>query len=65
MENVKRCPRCTKVKDKSEFAKNKRRKDGCSTWCRVCFHDYNQERRIKKNQTAEVSSPVTETEQTV
>lgn len=33
---MKRCARCKKLKPKSEFHANKRRKDGLSLYCRVC-----------------------------
>ena len=37
---MKRCPKCKKHKDKSEFAKDKSRKDGLQPHCRKCKTDY-------------------------
>lgn len=34
---MKKCPRCGKEKNKSEFNKDKRRKDGLSFYCRECI----------------------------
>ena len=39
---MKICTICKIEKDESEFYKNKRNKDGLNSWCKACFHDYNQ-----------------------
>jgi hypothetical protein len=31
------CPKCEKIKNKSDFSKNKNRKDGLQCWCKVCI----------------------------
>lgn len=37
---MKFCSRCETEKPKSEFRKNKAKKDGCSTYCRDCYKSY-------------------------
>ena len=44
---MKRCTRCGKLKDKSEFGKQAKFKDGLRYWCKQCFRDYSNEYRGK------------------
>ena len=37
---MKRCTKCKKSKDKSQFGKDKRLKDGLSYWCIKCEQEY-------------------------
>ena len=37
---MKRCTKCGKLKDKGEFGKDKRLKDGLSYWCIKCEREY-------------------------
>jgi len=37
---MKRCPRCGKVKDTSEFYKNSNKKSGLSDYCKDCTREY-------------------------
>jgi len=48
MAELKRCCRCKKMKPTSEFAKDKRRKDGLKSFCRECHNKYESEWR-KRN----------------
>jgi len=41
---MKRCTRCKKLKDDSEFYKKLNHKDGLSYWCRKCESEYARER---------------------
>ena len=34
---MKQCSKCRKWKDKSEFGKNSRLRDGLNSWCRECY----------------------------
>ena len=45
---MKRCSKCKKQKDESEFSKNRSRKDGLSNWCRDCWRAYVRERYKKE-----------------
>ena len=36
------CNKCKQEKELTEFYKNKKRKDGHSTWCKECDREYNQ-----------------------
>ena len=42
---MKKCNRCGRTLDESEFGKNKSHKDGLQTWCRECTNEYMRERR--------------------
>ena len=37
---MKRCTKCGKLKDKSEFGKEKRIKNGLMSWCKQCEQQY-------------------------
>ncbi|HUU19302.1 MAG TPA: hypothetical protein VMW72_19280 [Sedimentisphaerales bacterium] len=37
---MKRCTKCKKLKSKSEFGKNRSRKDGLRVWCKKCYREY-------------------------
>ena len=39
---MKHCPKCKKTLSTTHFAKNKKRKDGLQSVCRVCQKDYNK-----------------------
>lgn len=39
-EGFSRCSRCKKVKPAGEFARSKIKKNGCASWCKVCFTSY-------------------------
>jgi len=45
---MKRCSRCKKTKDESDFAKDRSRKDGLSHWCKNCDRDYGRKKYRKK-----------------
>lgn len=36
---MKKCPKCNKIKNKNEFDKNKSRKDGLSSYCKICLKE--------------------------
>lgn len=38
---MKRCSRCKKLKDESNFARERRCRDGLSSWCKKCRSEYN------------------------
>jgi len=48
---MKRCPKCEKWKDESEFSKQPTRKDGLRCWCKKCEIEYSHRyyRRKKKS----------------
>ncbi|MCK4292149.1 MAG: type II toxin-antitoxin system RelE/ParE family toxin [Planctomycetes bacterium] len=37
---MKRCSRCKKLKDESKFARQRRGRDGLSSWCKKCRSEY-------------------------
>lgn len=41
---MKKCNRCGRTLDESEFGKNKSHKDGLQSWCRECTNEYMRER---------------------
>ncbi len=41
---MKQCNKCKKLKNKSEFGKNRTCKDGLSLWCKKCSCEYNRRR---------------------
>jgi hypothetical protein len=42
----KRCSKCRKTKDISEFSKNRKEKDGHSGWCKSCHKEASAKRRL-------------------
>lgn len=44
LATTKRCPRCTKNKDRSEFGLHRARPDGLRTYCRGCERDRGREK---------------------
>lgn len=42
MDIKKICKKCGEEKPLNSFAKNKRRKDGCSDWCKDCQKQYKE-----------------------
>jgi len=50
----KKCTKCKKIKELSEFCKNKHRKDGLDCWCKSCkkqYCDYHKEESAEYRQT--------------
>ncbi|HUU20562.1 MAG TPA: hypothetical protein VMW72_25670 [Sedimentisphaerales bacterium] len=45
---MKQCTKCRKRKDKSEFSKNRKNKDGLRYWCKKCCREYKR-RYYRKN----------------
>jgi len=45
---MKRCTKCKKRQDTSEFSKNRTCKDGLRVWCKECDSEYNR-KRYEKN----------------
>jgi hypothetical protein len=45
---MKRCSKCKKSKDESEFYRKPRHKDGLSYWCRKCESEYSRNKYYKK-----------------
>ena len=43
---MKYCTKCKKLKDESEFSKNRVRKDGLSYWCKECVSQYTRMRYL-------------------
>ena len=41
---MKRCTKCKKQKDESEFGKNRSHKDGLKVWCKKCYREYSRRR---------------------
>ena len=39
------CPNCKKLKHKTDFSKNKNRKNGLQIWCKKCVANYYQENK--------------------
>lgn len=65
-EVIKTCCKCQQVKPLNEFYKNKRQRDGLSTYCRVCQLAYNQQynltpERIEKRRMQQRSRQRSET----
>ena len=51
--NMKKCAKCGEIKEFIEFDKNKTRKDGCGSWCKLCKRIRSKEYyRENKKQTA-------------
>ena len=54
MVKMKLCTKCKKLKDESDFSKDRRRKDGLRCWCKKCecenIHQYYRRNRksVKK-----------------
>ena len=46
---LKRCSDCKQRKDRSQFYKNRSRKDGLQYKCKQCYNDYNLKRRQRGN----------------
>ncbi len=46
---MKRCNKCKELKDKSEFGKNRSRKDGLCVWCKKCLRNYARKRYLEKS----------------
>ncbi len=44
---IKRCAKCRKFKQKSEFTKDKKSKDGLYNWCKACLNLHRRERTRK------------------
>jgi Recombination endonuclease VII len=42
-DSIKRCSRCKKSKDRSEFSRSGRSKDGLQPWCRTCYAAYQRD----------------------
>lgn len=40
MPDTKVCSKCGIVKDKRDFHKSRKSKDGCQCWCKACLLDY-------------------------
>lgn len=45
----KRCCTCKKIKPISEFPKNRTRKDGHQSYCKICYLKYQQKYRMTKH----------------
>lgn len=45
---MKKCNRCGRTLDNSEFGKNKAAKDGLQSWCRECVNKYAREHQKEK-----------------
>ena len=48
---MRRCSKCKKQKDESEFGKNRTNTDGLRVWCRQCECEYSR-KRYRKNKGA-------------
>ena len=46
---MKRCSKCKKQKDESEFNKNRSRKDGLSVWCKKCKREYGRKHYLENS----------------
>ena len=44
---MKRCAKCKKQKDESEFGKNRSCKDGLKVWCKKCYREYSHRRYMR------------------
>ena len=47
IRHMKKCSRCTKTKEYSDFAKRSAAKDGLANWCKLCFKEYDRDRYRK------------------
>ena len=45
---TKKCPKCGEIKKITEFNKNKLKKDGLNSYCRLCQNKANEEYKLKK-----------------
>ena len=46
---MKQCSKCKELKDKSEFRKNRSRKDELSVWCKKCLRNYDRKRYLENS----------------
>ena len=53
MEETRRCTKCGETKPRTEFSRDKRRPDGCQSWCKLCKAVYQRKYNAEhKEQTA-------------
>ena len=50
---MKRCSKCGKLKDESEFPKDRTRKDGLHQRCKACKNEYSRQRYQSKQESPE------------
>ncbi len=50
MAKMKRCTNCKQRKDKNEFHKNAKARDGLTSWCKKCQNEYERKcyRKVRK-----------------
>ncbi len=53
LNELKRCRRCGESKTVLEFAFNKRRREGLSSWCQDCHNERTREWRAQKRRQAD------------
>lgn len=49
---MKRCTKCKRRKDESEFCEDAKGRDGLMSWCKKCKSEYDRKRRKKVRKTA-------------
>ena len=50
---MKKCGKCEKLKERAEFPRNKRRRDGLGSWCLLCHTAYERAKRQRKRKAEE------------
>jgi hypothetical protein len=50
---MKKCGKCQELKERAEFPRNKRRKDGLGSWCLLCHTEHERAKRAKKREAEE------------
>lgn len=44
----KKCPKCSALKSVDNFYKNKSKKDGLNSWCKVCYKKHNHTKHARR-----------------
>lgn len=56
--SMKTCGRCGELKLLTMFHRQRSRKDGRDTWCKLCKRDYNREYMRKRRRREELRAPL-------
>jgi len=58
---MKKCTRCGKLKEKTQFHYNKRSKDGYDYSCKKCMNKYKRDYKRKYNHSNNIQKPYLKT----